>query len=1157
MAQTGGQAPLVQFAQKATAIVKAAGFDPKAIDLETFRRLAPIIFTRAYCAIYKEQLLQEISEYSNREDQILNSQLVIDGLTAKTRNSALATISGIDIFQGNHRAVGILAGVLFAEGQRLWMEKMKTQKPPLSMKSDGVSAKEGKVEAQTEPGEVAESLTAAQERKKIETMMASSIVPPQELEKLMNRIAYLENRLKRKTKRVSASPQRRSSRSPTSRSASPTNRRSNSPETRLRKQNASSNKEDVYGKNADDTSDISDNDGESLNAPEGDHDSEPPPTMRRRPKSGRRNRPSSAPSTRRVKEVSSRLYNAPLNKQILEVAQAPAKPKPPIVNPLFTYDMKSGRRILVAQAEHQRELREQAKKAMGNLNTITNDEDEFMGGERRGGHGPTNAVSQYPCKSIETSVEEWVKKARQVGGLNDGGKSGLPSARHLNVYSNLRTLDMMVTIEHCHNCEHHQITTRHNAHEYKKLADDFLRVLAEVILHSGLCVRLGVASFEAEITCRSKTTDENSRIGAFEVQVASKNAHGDFLSALLHSKLFSGRWPSKSVLEKRLKAFVSKLQLPTVHCTSDGYAVTDYNMEISEGQNYPVGRCNISDTALGDPLWSFASFQQQSTSNNNSIMWVFDTKDLQHQAKFRAQDRVFVKNIVYQPGFVEKYPLPAIVKRYESSSGNGNQAPNHNKTARMLYVQLQYQPKSELRVSESDCLGEDDFHLQFPEPQQSPRGGSSSSLPFDLEAMLLLAQKEQKLVWTKGDDVADSVIDAGAGEYLLSPTSLYQQLRKMAWTLVIYFVQQRNQRSLTHPTSGRVFDAHRAYSERTLRTMIDRFGPVTINTRSLERALPNHGTQQQQPSAIVPISPSTASIISAGATATSSPRMPATPAASSAINPNNSNHSLMSKASTISPANTPMAPAAVVTASTSSTAPTTVSTPTVPTAAPTAPISAAQQQQRAQLQSMRPSAVSTRPPPQALAELRQRVVQQLSKSPAENDPVSAFISRLSEQVQQVQTEHATVDHDGRTVRLQEVIRVLYDFRLDTIADSAQDMKAMAAYLSPDEDEMSSALSLQKVAAWLQESREIEAKAPDAENTSPSSEAEPMAEKSSPVNAPTTQAAESDDQAMPTEETPTDFKAEETADSSLPGAGSQGPSPAGTIVNTYFVMFSVS
>jgi hypothetical protein len=42
----------IVFGQKATAIVNAAVTDPRNLDLENFRSLAHLFFTRAYCAIF-------------------------------------------------------------------------------------------------------------------------------------------------------------------------------------------------------------------------------------------------------------------------------------------------------------------------------------------------------------------------------------------------------------------------------------------------------------------------------------------------------------------------------------------------------------------------------------------------------------------------------------------------------------------------------------------------------------------------------------------------------------------------------------------------------------------------------------------------------------------------------------------------------------------------------------------------------------------------------------------------------------------------------------------------------------------------------------------------------------------------------------------------
>lgn len=1071
-AQKPGPAPLVQFAQKATAIVKAAGFDPKTIDLETFRRLAPIIFTRAYCAIYKEQLISDINEYSNREEQILNSQLVIDGLTAKTRNPALATISGIDIFQGNHRAVGILAGVLFAEGQRLWMEKVKVhgQTP---VKAGGMS------DSPPKPDQEAEELDHEEEKRQLEDLKNNSNVPPHELEKLLNRIAYLEDRLSKRTKRRSRSKSR--SKSPTSRE-----RRSSSPETRTKiaNNNFPQITPGARRDGHDDTSDISEDDAISV----GDNGSEPP-LLRPRSSSARRHhaRPSSAPSRRRVKEVSNRLYNAPLNKQVMELAQAPPhQPKPPVVNPLFTYDIKSGRRILVSQAEHQRELREQAKKAMGNLTHITRDEDDFMAGAPEHPKLTSNkpAAPEYPCKRIEAAVEEWVKKNRQVAGV-DKPTAEMPAPRQLNVYHAMEALDIIFTIEHCHNCEHHQITTRHKPQEYRKQADEFLRVLAQTALQAGLCVRVGVARFEAEITCKSKTTDENSRIGAFEVQVALKNGHGSQSTAMLHSKLFSGRWPSKSVLEKRFHTFLAKQTLPSYAYAADGQ--TEYDMEITrDGQNYPVGRCTFNDTPLADPAWSFATFQASSTAG---VMWTFDARSLQHLPKFSLQSLVLVRNVAYQPGQVEKYPLVGVVKRYEATAGDGAAAASR----RQLYVQLKYH-QSDTRVLESDCSPYAD------DANEKPLSCDAGKLPLDLEGLLMLARRDAadgRIAW----QISDEEDRPSPGGLLLTRRSFYHQLRKLCWTLVA----KRQPHPLIHPLTSRLLDPPMCYSERMMNKLLELFGNQ-VDTAALEACLPLDpklaAANKPTATAAVAATPA-ATAVAASPVAPAVAATPAAPATSTvAAVPASTNGGSTGAASGSGGASPAATPAETRTSPRSrSSSPRTLTTSTSITAAAaqdfaaiaaaaaaaadegnaTAPSTAAAdgatpvataaavvasdggvsprtaEAAAAGRKSRRPT-LSTKPPIQQLHDLDTRFHQTLrlpaAHAAADVSVAEAFLRDIN-----------AVAVEG-LVRLEDVIRLLYDYGGEQIADSAQDMKVLACYLSRDEEDMSSELLVAKLAEWL-------------------------------------------------------------------------------------------
>ena len=119
----------------------------------------------------------------------------------------------------------------------------------------------------------------------------------------------------------------------------------------------------------------------------------------------------------------------------------------------------------------------------------------------------------------------------------------------------------------------------------------------------GLCARVGVTRLRARITSKSKQTDVDSRIGAFEVQVAFKNSRGEIYTELLHSKLLSRHWPNRSALERKLKAFVLKSgvgvhPLYDPNMTSDGFG--------SEGLgSYPVGFVEWEETPLADATWVF------------------------------------------------------------------------------------------------------------------------------------------------------------------------------------------------------------------------------------------------------------------------------------------------------------------------------------------------------------------------------------------------------------------------------------------------------------------------------------------------------------------------------------------------------------------------
>eukprot|EP01039_Chlorochromonas_danica_P009442 gene9442-10431_t len=762
--------PDLAFVQKATAIVKAAGMDPRAIDLESFRKWAPLIFTRAYCAIYKKQLISDLTEFSSSEEQILNSQLVIDDLLTRTRNPILASISGIDIFQGNHKAIGILVGVLFGEGQRMWLEKSRRAAPP----PPPPEASSPPPTSPTNPE-------------------SPSDVPREELDKLLHRIHYLEMRLGRRKEKRS---------SPASRAA------------RSRPGSARAGAGAGTGRIREEDSDLSNSDGEQeqLRVPH-------QPESRRRPHSSpgmRRPRPTSASSA----AVAHRLYNAPLNRHALEnlvAAHMPPPPKPVAQGPgLFTYDPRSGRRITLAQAQLQREEQRRRKEAAGRVMAVSALDDELMGGGGDPSRRDEPVRPAYPCERIAKSVQNWLQKVRpaspKAASMTPSSPSKAPgskvfeqAARVFGIYQRLQTQEVILSVEHCHDCAAHSVSLRHDPAEYVHLADQMLKHLAQEVLASGVCVRLGVARLEADFRCTKPGSEgeDEKRYGAFEVQAACKVTSGEVRVEVLHSKLLSRRWPSKSVLAKRLRAFLANCRLPLRPEVS---TAQDVCMATEEGQSFPSGACSWSDTPLADQGWSFARFLSSHPSGPR-LQLVFDGREVHDSPMFDPGCEIWVKGVSFGPHCTEPHPLRAVVDKYQSSSSAIRE--------KELLIKLKYSHE-ELVVKEKDCLRLSDYRPAVP----SPCASGVPWLSLELEGALLLAHAEHMLHF--------KIIDSGdkhssLHELELQRFSFFQQLRASVWKTVQHLRSAHTQTCL-HPVLAQPFDIHAAYSEPSLDLICQHFG---------------------------------------------------------------------------------------------------------------------------------------------------------------------------------------------------------------------------------------------------------------------------------------------------------------------------------------------
>lgn len=176
------------------------------------------------------------------------------------------------------------------------------------------------------------------------------------------------------------------------------------------------------------------------------------------------------------------------------------------------------------------------------------------------------AVPRYPNHTTEASVRLFLQKmaiSRLPSPTSSPHTSVIGGAQYtfLDIYRFLESGDIVISVENCCNCEFHQTSLRHNAEEYVTKANTCLKEITQLIHELAPLARVGVFRFDAKVSAKSRSKDTNSRVGAFEIQIAYCDEAGQVQAAMLHSKLTCARWPSSSVLEKRLHAFLAKLNL--------------------------------------------------------------------------------------------------------------------------------------------------------------------------------------------------------------------------------------------------------------------------------------------------------------------------------------------------------------------------------------------------------------------------------------------------------------------------------------------------------------------------------------------------------------------------------------------------------------------
>jgi len=146
----------------------------------------------------------------------------------------------------------------------------------------------------------------------------------------------------------------------------------------------------------------------------------------------------------------------------------------------------------------------------------------------------------------------------------------------------------MITIEHCASCEEHKYITQHQSDTiFKELALSYEKIIRERFPF----IKVYLKPIDVEIVKnktfvipkvsengaahppipRLNTKFKQCRIGAFEIQIATRNEKGDIEQRIIHSKLKTKKFPDINTVLKKIVSFMPRFKLKLVLFDKEDY----------------------------------------------------------------------------------------------------------------------------------------------------------------------------------------------------------------------------------------------------------------------------------------------------------------------------------------------------------------------------------------------------------------------------------------------------------------------------------------------------------------------------------------------------------------------------------------------------------
>ena len=227
-------------------------------------------------------------------------------------------------------------------------------------------------------------------------------------------------------------------------------------------------------------------------------------------------------------------------------------------------------------------------------------------------------------------------------------------------FENIKYNEYMITIEHCASCKEHKYITQHQSDTiFKELALSYQKIIRERFPF----IKVYLKPIDVEIVKNKtfvipkvernggprpkipslNTKFKQCRIGAFEIQIATRDEKGNLIQRIIHSKLKTKKFPDVNTVLKKIVSFMPKFKLKLILFDKEDYE------EIEKMDNIQVNLylCNskliqeVTDTAKMQVL--------NFTSPTRRLLMMKEQRFKLQQQNFMKNKNIFRKKQFFSP----------------------------------------------------------------------------------------------------------------------------------------------------------------------------------------------------------------------------------------------------------------------------------------------------------------------------------------------------------------------------------------------------------------------------------------------------------------------------------------------------------------------------